>query len=254
VLEEVKIAEDVCLVGSGEIGLSNPLDCHVYLLGDEQDLAMIDAGAGVESEILLANIKKEGLDPKNVRYLFLTHCHSDHACGGSNIKLGTSCEVLASAEEAPYIERGTDEELGLGVCKKANWYPMDFQYRHCSVDRSLAEKETVKLENWKITSLIMPGHSYGVLCLLAELGKRRIFFSSDSIFLGGTIGLGNWPGSGLKAYRESIRKLHGLEVNELYPGHGLWTLKGGQRHLDKAVDNLTYGWVPPIGSHNHPVY
>lgn len=250
----MKIAENVYMIGSGEIGLSNPLDCHVYLIGDKRGLAMIDAGAGVESEVLIANVKEEGFDPRGIKYLFLTHCHSDHACGGNDIKSETLCEVLASTEEIHYIERGTDEELGLGVCKKANWYPQDYKYVHCKVDRSLTSDETVTLESCRITSLIMPGHSYGVLCLLAELGKRRILFSSDTIFFGGTIGLGNWPGSSLQAYRESICKLQGLGVNELYPGHGLWALKDGQRYLDKAVDNLTYGWVPPIGGHNHPVY
>jgi len=84
--------------------------------------------------------------------------------------------------------------------------------------------------------------------------RRRAFFSSDAVFIGGTIGLGNWPGSSLEAYRENIHKVQGLGVDELYPGHGLWTLRDGQKHLDKALNNLSYGWVPPIGSHNHPVF
>jgi glyoxylase-like metal-dependent hydrolase (beta-lactamase superfamily II) len=162
--------------------------------------------------------------------------------------------VLASSEETVYIERGTDGELGLDVCKKANWYPRDYKYKHCKIDRQLTDGETLKLESCKMTPIIIAGHSYGVLCLLAEMGTRRVFFSSDTAFFGGTIGLGNWPGSSLQAYRENIRKFSGLNVDELYPGHNLWTLKNGQMHLDKAVDNLTYGWVPPIGSHNHPVY
>jgi len=250
----VRISENVYLVGSGEVGLSNRLDCHVYLVGNRLGLAMIDAGAGVDSERLLANVKKDGFDPRDIKYLFLTHCHSDHAAGGIEVKTKTSCQVLASAQEAPYIEGGTDQELGLDVCKKANWYPQDFKYKHCKIDRSLTDNETLELESCKITSLILPGHSYGVLCLLVELDERTAFFSSDTAFLGGTIGLGNWPGSSLQGYRENIWKFKDLGVDELYPGHGLWTLEDGQRHLDKAVDNMTYGWVPPIGAHNHPVY
>lgn len=250
----MKISENVYLIGSGEVGLSNPLDCHVYLVGDKRGLAMIDAGSGTDSETLLTNVKREGFDLADLKYVFLTHCHSDHACGGSDIKSKTPCEVLASVDETLYIEGGSDQELGLDVCKKANWYPEDYRYKHCKIDRSLTDKETLEFENCKITSLILPGHSYGVLCLLVELGKRRAFFSSDAVFLGGTIGLGNWPGSSLRVYRENIGKLKGLSVDELYPGHYLWALKNGQRHLDKAVDNMTYGWVPPIGSHNHPVY
>ncbi len=250
----MKITDKVYLIGSGEIGLSNPLDCHVYLIGDKRGLAMIDSGAGVDSQTLLSNVRKEGFDPREIRYLVLTHCHSDHACGGLDVKSATNCTVLASREEAPYIERGNDQELGLDVCKKANWYPQDYTYKHCKVDRSLTDKETVTLESCKMTALVMPGHSYGVLCLLVQMEGRRILVSSDTLFFGGTIGLGNWPGSSLQGYRESISKLGGLEADELYPGHGLWAVRDAQRYLDKAIDNLTYGWVPPIGSHNHPVY
>ena len=57
VLRAVKISENIYLVGSGEVGLSNRLDCHVYLVGG---LAMTEAGARVVSERLLANVNKEG--------------------------------------------------------------------------------------------------------------------------------------------------------------------------------------------------
>jgi len=251
----MKLSEYVYLVGSGEVGLSSSLDCHVYLIGDKSGLVMVDAGAGVDSRVLMVNVEKEGFSPRNVEQLVITHCHSDHACGGAEIKAATGCEVLASAEDAPYIEHGSDNELGLGVCKKAKWYPDDYEYKHCKIDRTLKTDAVLTLSTCKIRTMVLKGHSYGVVCLVADFGStRRAFFSSDTVFIGGTIGLGNWPGSGLDAYRATIGKVAGLNVGELYPGHGLWTLRDGQKHLDKAVDNLSYGWVPPIGSHNHPVY
>jgi len=250
----LKISDDIYLMGSGEIRLSNQYDSHVYLLRDQEGLAMIDAGSGLDPDTLLANIRKEYLDPNEIKYLFLTHCHADHAAGAGAIKRTTSCEVVASVYETPYIEHGSDRELGLDVSRRAKFYPEDFTYRHCKVDRSVDDKEVIRLGKFKITSIVLPGHSYGVLCLLVEMGARTAFFSSDAVFIGGSIGLGNWPGCSLRSYRENISKLKGLGVDELYPGHYLWTIMEGQKHLDKAVDNLSYGWVPPIGSHNHPVY
>lgn len=250
----MKVSEDVYLVGSGAIGLSNPLDCHVYLLADKQGLALIDAGAGLDTDQILTNVANEGFDPHDIRYLIVTHCHTDHAAGARHVKSQTSCEVVSSSEEKPYIEHGSDEELGLGVCKKSKWYPDDLTYKHCKIDRSLNDKDILSLGAHKISPVVLSGHSYGVLCLLVESGNRRMFFSSDSVFLNGTIGLGNWPGCSLDAYRANISKLRDLQVDELYPGHMLWTLREGQNHLDKAIDNLTYGWIPPIGGHNHPVY
>lgn len=242
------------MVGSGEIRLSHPLDCHVYLLEDNGESALIDAGGGVDADQILSNVVGHGLEPEKIKYLFLTHCHADHACGASEIRTKTHCEVVASTQETEYIERGSDSDLGLDVCKKANWYPPDFRYKHCKVDRIVNDGEVLTLGKNRIKCIVFPGHSYGVLCLLFQSGDGILFFSSDSVFLGGTIGLGNWLGSSLQSYRENISKLQDLMVDELYPGHMLWTLKEGQKHLLKAIENLSYGWVPPIGGHNHPVY
>jgi len=250
----LRISEDVYLVGSGEIRLSNPLDCHVYLLESDNELAVIDAGSGVDTDQILSNISRDCLEPQKIKYLFLTHCHADHACGASEIRTKTHCEVVASIQETKYIERGSDAELGLDVCKKANWYPLDFRYKHCKVDMTVSDGEVLTLGKSRINCVVLPGHSYGVLCLLFESGDGKLFFSSDSVFIGGTIGLGNWPGSSLQSYRENISKLQNLMVDELYPGHMLWTLKEGQKHLLRAIENLSYGWIPPIGGHNHPVY
>ncbi len=253
-VENVKISDGIYLIGSGDVGISNSLDCHVFLLADKEGLAMIDAGSGADTDQILSNIVAEGFEPHDVRYLFLTHCHSDHASGGSDVRSKTSCEVVASVQETPFVEHASDERIGLNLAKKANWYPQDFVNKDCKVDRSIGENETLELGKCQITPLILPGHSWGVLCLLVKLGNRRLFFSSDSVFINGTIGLGNWPGCSLRSYRENISKVRDLMVDELYPGHFLWTLREGQKHLEKAADNLTYGWVPPINGHNHPVY
>jgi len=249
----MKISEDLYLIGSGEIRLSNSLDSHVYLLTGKEGAIMIDAGSGLDTEEIMSNVIGQGLDPREIKYLFLTHCHFDHAAGASDVRSRTSCQVIASVEERSYIEHGSEKELALDVCKKTKLVSQDFKYKHCRVDRSLGDKETLEFGAFKITSVVLPGHSYGVLCLLVEFGGRRVFFSSDAVFIGGTIGLGNWPGSSLQAYRESIWKLKGLNVDQLFPGHYLWTLREGQEHLNRAMDNLSYGWIPPVWGHIHPV-
>lgn len=46
----MKLTDNVYLVGSGEIGLTNQYDCHVYLIDGGSDAVLIDAGVGIESE------------------------------------------------------------------------------------------------------------------------------------------------------------------------------------------------------------
>jgi glyoxylase-like metal-dependent hydrolase (beta-lactamase superfamily II) len=226
----------------------------VYLLTDPKEGAiMIDAGSGADSDQIFSNMVNDGYDPSDVKYLFVTHCHADHASGATDIKSKTSCEVISSIQEAPFVEQAPPSD-GVRARKKSLFYPEDFKRKYCKVDRALGDKETIEFGKCTITSVILPGHSYGVLCLLVELGKKRAFFSSDAVFVGGAIGLGNWPGCELRTYRENIDKVTGLNVDQLFPGHYLWKIRDGQADLDKAADNLSREWIPPMGGHSHPIY
>jgi len=104
---------------------------------------------------------------------------------------------------------------------------------------------------YTVRAIEAPGHSEGSICYLVSGPGPRMLFSGDVVFHGGTIGLGNWAGSSLEDYRACIGRVSGLEVEALFPGHYLWTLHGGQAHLDQAVRNMAEAWVPPAWQHNH---
>jgi glyoxylase-like metal-dependent hydrolase (beta-lactamase superfamily II) len=77
----MKLCERIYLVGSGSVGLSDPGDCHVYLIDGGQELALVDAGCGAGAQRILENIRRCGCDRSKIRYLLLTHAHRDHARG-----------------------------------------------------------------------------------------------------------------------------------------------------------------------------
>jgi glyoxylase-like metal-dependent hydrolase (beta-lactamase superfamily II) len=52
-----------------------------YLLGDGDDLALVEAGPASTADNLLAGIRAAGHDPAAVRTILLTHIHLDHAAG-----------------------------------------------------------------------------------------------------------------------------------------------------------------------------
>ena len=62
-------------------------------------LALIDAGYANTVDNLLENIRKTGNDPKNIRYIFVTHSHTDHAGGAAGLKQATGARVGVSAED-----------------------------------------------------------------------------------------------------------------------------------------------------------
>ena len=59
----MRLRPDLYLVGGGHAGfdLSAPLDCHVYLLDGGDELALVDAGLGIDGGVddILANVEAE---------------------------------------------------------------------------------------------------------------------------------------------------------------------------------------------------
>ena len=69
-------------------------------------------------------------------------------------------------------------------------------------------------------------------------------FTGDTIFYGGILGVINRPDSGMQGYRCDIKKLSNLNVEGLFPGHGLFTLRRGQAHIDLAIEQAHKGFLP----------
>jgi glyoxylase-like metal-dependent hydrolase (beta-lactamase superfamily II) len=247
----MRIMQDVYLVASGQIRLSHPSDCHVYLLDGGDELALVDAGVGLDTERIIANIRADGFDERRISHLLLTHCHADHAGGCRQLRAATGCTIVCSPEEGRLLELGADEEIGLPIAKRTGLYPPDYVLERVAPQRIVHTGDVIRVGRYQVRVIEVPGHSAQSVCYLVQGGPCRALFSGDTVFFGGTIGLGNWPGSSLEAYREHIGGLSGLGVEALFPGHFLWTLRDGQTHLDKAVDNLKLAWVPPAWEHHH---
>ena len=247
----MRITQSVYMVGSGAFGFSHALDCHVYLIVAGDEVALIDAGAGSEPERIMANVRADGVDEGRIAHLLLTHGHADHAGGARTIVERTRAMVYCSAHAGRMLSEGSDAELGLDRAKLSGIYPREYAYAHTPCDVVLQHGDEVRLGGMRLQVLHIKGHTPGSLCYLLEDEGRRMLFSGDSVFHGGTIGLGNWEGSSLQDYRQSIGRLSGLAVDALFPGHFLWTLEGGQDHLNAAVTALGEAWVPPAWQHMH---
>lgn len=241
----MRLTDNVYLVGSGQKGLSNDYDCEVYAVDAGEEVVLVDAGSGRETERIVANLEGDGLDPARVAAVLLTHEHSDHACGAVVFRERFGARVMCHTAAAAMVEHGTEEDLGLDVARANRVFPEDFEYRHSPVDRALADGETVQAGGLTFRAIFTPGHSPGSACYLVDTAVGRALFSGDVVFWGGLTMPLNYRGCDLNAYRESLRKLARLEVALLLPGHHQFTLRGGQRHLDRAADLSRRLHLPP---------
>ena len=224
----MRLTPRLYLVGSGEIGLSDPDDCHVYLLDGGDEYALIDAGCGTERSVagIMATIEREGLDLARLRTVLLTHWHFDHAGGARLFRERFGCRIVAPAGERAFVEGGRD-----GVAASP-------------VDRGVDDGEAVRIGDLTLTTHCVPGHSEATTAYRVDLPTGRALFAGDIVFSNGILGLLNYPGSDLANYRRYLGRLAGLDVEALLPSHLLFTLGNGQRHIDLALARLAEGYVP----------
>lgn len=240
----MKITDQIYIVGSLQLGISGCWDSHVYLIKGADGLVLIDAGGGTDGEAILENIRREGFDPREIKALLLTHNHFDHSCGASELRAKTGCRVYLSHKTKDLLETGTAAETGLDMAKEQGVYPPDFEYRNCIVDQAVYDGDVIEEAGLKFEAIGVEGHSPDSICYLVETAGRRNLFCGDVLFYGGIIGLINAPGSNMDGYRQDLKKLAGLNIDGLFPGHFLFTVTGGQRHIEAAVEQCGKGSIP----------
>jgi glyoxylase-like metal-dependent hydrolase (beta-lactamase superfamily II) len=243
----MKLTGRIHVVGSGWLGfgLSHDLDCHVYLVNGGTDLALIDAGAGLEVERIVANIRADGLDPGKLKYILLTHAHSDHAGGCTFWKERYGARVFGSPETAKFVSVGDEEGISLAAAKAGGFYPADYHFPACPVDGELRESDTFRVGDCQLRVIETSGHCSGMLSFLMTSEGRTDLFSGDTIFHGGKILMTNVYDCDFQQYVKSVQKLRNLSVDALLPGHLSVAVSGGQSHIQKALDCLARMVLPP---------
>jgi glyoxylase-like metal-dependent hydrolase (beta-lactamase superfamily II) len=237
----MKLLKDVFVVGGGEygIGLSHGLDCNVYLIDCGDQAALIDAGAGKETDRIVANAEGEGIPRRKIRTLVLTHTHLDHSGGAKYLKETCGARLYVSALEAGALERGDEEAISLPQAKKSGIYPPDATFPAVTVECKVTGGETFTAGKYTFTLIATPGHSRGSLSVLVEGGEKRMLFSGDAVFLRGLLALQNIPDCSITDYKVGMSRLGGLSIDCLFPGHFGFTINYGQKHIDMAIDALS---------------
>lgn len=165
----LKITSEVFLAGGED---THPQDAAVYLISSQGVSALVDTGTGKCTAGVLNNIKKTGISPDTIRYIFLTHCHYDHTGGAEELRKITGADTVAHELDAIYLENGDSSVTA------ASWYN-EIQ-PETTIDRKITGKrETFMVGALEITALHTPGHTPGSIVLLIESEGKKILFGQD---------------------------------------------------------------------------
>ena len=203
-------------------------DSNIYLiLGEETTI--IDCGTGLYNSEVNSNIKNI-VDPENIKQIILTHEHYDHCGGVKDIfnLTGKKAKVISHFNASEKIEKGESQFAKMlgGVMPKM------------PIDIKLNDGEEIQIGDEKFQVLHTPGHTPGCICLYHAFSKSLI--SGDTVFSNGSFGRYDFPGGNLQQLKNSINRLAGLDVENLYPGHESFIEGGGNSHLSLSLKNICY--------------
>lgn len=241
----MQITDRIHLVASGRngFGMSHPSDCHVYLLDGGSELALIDAGAGVNIEPIRRNLDASGVTDR-VRRLFVTHAHADHAGGAAALRRWLGLEVVTSPEVAAILRDGDEVGASVDVGKAQGSYEPDYEYSATTVDGEAHDGERIRVGDLVVEVVATPGHSVGHLSYLVHDGDRTDLFTGDTLLFGGQIILQNTWDCDLRTHIDSLRRLANHRHDGLFPGHLTFSASDGERHLRAALEALDRGGIP----------
>lgn len=182
----------------------------VYLVKSEKPV-LIDCGSRRGWDQLVGNLRLLGMTPADVRWVIGTHGHWDHVDAMTLIQTQyPQVKFAIHAGDAQFVINddrvfSCAEPLYRGVASGP-----------IKVDRILLDGDTVDAGDVTLTITHTPGHTPGSVFILTEMEGRRIAFSGDSI--AGYYSLLNR--SSAIDWERSAKKMLGLRIDVLLPGHG----------------------------------
>lgn len=244
----MRLTGRIHLVGSGSSGLylTDAYDAHAFLVVGDRETVLIDAGCGRDVAPLLRRLAAATVDPRRVSRLLLTHAHPDHCGGAAGLRRELPhLRVCASEQVADWVERGDEEAMSVDLGRRAEFYPPGYRVEACRVADALTDGQVIDLGDCSVRALATPGHAAGHLAYVVDDGASSALVSGDLLFWGGKVSLlATWD-CDLQALLASVRRLDGLAVDALLPGHHNLALRGGQAHVDRANRLIRAGFVPP---------
>jgi glyoxylase-like metal-dependent hydrolase (beta-lactamase superfamily II) len=243
----MRLTDRIHLVGSGEAAwaLTDPLDSQVYLVTTPDGHVVVDTGTGRSLEAILAEVRRDGLDPVDIGWILLTHAHADHAGGGAAWRRALpSIRIAASAETAPWLAAADEEATSVDRARAAGLYPADYRLEPFEVDRTLTPGETLRIADLDFQAIPSPGHAAGHLAFLVEVDQAATLFSGDALFPAGRILLQDTWDCDLHEALRSVERLAGLGADRLLAGHLEPVVSSAAAHFAAAIERIARLSVP----------
>ena len=229
-----------------------------WLISSGAGWILIDTGYARGFPHFMKMLEKHHVEPKAIRYVFLTHAHDDHAGFLNEVLAATDAEVILHPEAVEGLKRGQNSFAG-GCSSRLAWLFCQVltlfghgDHRYPAIlDKYLSRLVPIgsgrfRALHFPCEVLETPGHTRDHIALLA----------GDALFCGDAA-MNGFPSrkrvtiwiEDLQQYKQSWEAIIEEKPAALYPGHGKpFGAADLKKHL-KALDSVKL--YPLRGRHRH---
>ena len=201
-----------------------------YLVGlDEGGYVLVDTGYVEGYANFLKRLEKTGVSPKDIRYVFLSHAHDDHAGFLNDVLAITDAKVILHPKAIERLLKGQNPFIG-GCSSRLVWLFCQIlklfgkgEHKFPPIKEEYLDR-LITIDSKQFKSLLlpfevveMPGHTADHIALL----KDGILFCGDAAMNGfpSIMRVIIWI-ENLEQYKQSWEKMIALDPQMIYPAHG----------------------------------
>lgn len=202
---------------------------NAYLVEDGSDHYLVDAGFNENAKPVIEMLSRAGVDLHSLKGILITHQHADHFGGAAKLRWLSQAPVVAHRFDAKAIEGIAPRSAPLFVRVLFHRHPV-------KVTNMLGDQDPFG----PFSAIHLPGHTPGSLAYYHK--EKGLLFTGDALIMSdaGHLALSR------KGYNYdtdsaalSLKKLEGLRVSAIYPGHGNAVTKDAQTLLANAIERLS---------------
>lgn len=181
------------------------LDCNTYVVTGGTIDVIIDPGATQFLPTKIADLRKDGIEPEDIKVIVNTHLHIDHCGADKAFREISGAKILSHPLQKKFRD--------VSIAETSRFFglpPIEFK------EDSLLKGDRLDTGNLEIEFIPSPGHSPDSICFYCKEGKFLV--CGDVIFSNNT-GRVDLPGGNADELKQSIERLSHLEIEYLLPGH-----------------------------------
>jgi glyoxylase-like metal-dependent hydrolase (beta-lactamase superfamily II) len=207
-------------------------------LETDDGIVLFDSGAESTFDNVVVDLRKAGFEPKDIRHVFLSHIHFDHA--GAAWRFANTATVYVHPRGAPHLIDPTKL-----VESATRIFGDDMERLWGKIApvpatrvKILEDNEVVRVPPFEIRAIATPGHA----------SHHHVYHWNDNVFGGDIAGvrIGNGlpippfvpPELHVELWRESIAKIRKLNAANLYLPHFGKIAGSVAEHLDKLDERV----------------